>query len=108
DKDTPTAPITGTASFRRFRLEACFGIAEASNAFHGRRRLSSPAIFVRFGTAPGNSEDAGWRALSQRGIGATVPRPQWLPNLAKKAAKSLRFPPRRMIHERGCGSVIPL
>jgi hypothetical protein len=39
DKDTPTAPITGTASFRRFRFEACFGIAEASNAFHGRRRL---------------------------------------------------------------------
>jgi hypothetical protein len=24
DKDMPTAPTTGTASFRRFRFEACF------------------------------------------------------------------------------------
>jgi hypothetical protein len=35
DKDTPTAPTTGTASIRAFRFEACFlcGIVESSRTF---------------------------------------------------------------------------
>jgi len=35
DKDTPTTPNTGKASFVRFRFEACFtcGIVESSHAF---------------------------------------------------------------------------
>jgi hypothetical protein len=83
DNDMPTIPIAGTASFRRFRFEAClvWGIDEASHAILRKmiatfarntvRRpypgdLQGQFRFVRLAGAPGKAHRARWPGIAKR------------------------------------------